>query len=95
MDYKIELSDEALEDFDSLDNSIKERITNFFDRLKRIENPKMLGKALVGNLAGCWRYQIGKYRIGAKIDNGRFVILVIAIDHRKEFYKKLDKRFKK
>jgi len=94
MAYWIEWDTRASVDFDKLDNSIKPKIKKYLERLVNAKNPKEYGKALTGNLAGCWRYRIKDYRIGARIQDNKLTILIIAIDHRKDIYKKLSKRFK-
>ena len=45
-------------------------------------------KALTGNLAGVWRYRVGDYRILCDINDGRLVILVVDVAHRREVYKR-------
>ena len=43
---------------------------------------------MTGNLAGVWRYRVGDYRILCDIDDGRLVILVVDVAHRREVYKR-------
>ncbi len=52
-----------------------------------LADPRMRGKALVGDKKGLWRYRVGDYRVMCQIDDGRLVVLVIAIGHRKEVYR--------
>ena len=47
----------------------------------------MRGKALAGDKKGLWRYRVGDYRVLCQINDGRLVILVIAIGHRNEVYR--------
>ena len=51
------------------------------------EDPRMRGKALAGDKKGLWRYRVGDYRVLCQINDGRLVILVIAIGHRNEVYR--------
>ena len=51
------------------------------------ENPRQHGKALVGNLAGAWRYRIGEYRLLCHIDDGELIILALTVGHRREIYR--------
>ena len=95
MAYQIELNDEGREDFKLLDNSIKLNVKKYLKKLVGVENPKAFGEALTGNLAGYWKYRVGDYRIVADIQDYKLVILVIAIDHRRKIYKKLNKRLNK
>ncbi|MEE1455356.1 MAG: type II toxin-antitoxin system RelE/ParE family toxin [Ellagibacter isourolithinifaciens] len=43
---------------------------------------------MTGNLAGVWRYRVGDYRILCDINDGRLVILVVDVAHRREVYKR-------
>ena len=95
MAYQIEFDEDGLRDFELLDNSVKLSVKKYFKKLISVENPKAYGKALTGNLAGCWRFRVEDYRIGAKIQDNKLVILIIAIDHRRKIYKELSKRLKK
>ena len=36
---------------------------------------------------GLWRYRVGDYRIVAAIEDDRFVVLVVAVGHRREVYR--------
>ena len=58
------------------------------EQVAALENPRQRGKALVGERTGYWRYRIGDYRVIAKIEDGRMVILVVAIGHRREIYRR-------
>ena len=60
-----------------------------FDELDESEarRPEKQGKALTGNLAGVWRYRVGDYRI-PDINDGRLVILVVDVAHRREVYRR-------
>jgi mRNA interferase RelE/StbE len=41
---------------------------------------------LTGRLSGYWFYRVGDYRIIADIQDHRFTILAISIDHRRQIY---------
>lgn len=51
------------------------------------QNPRIYGKALVGNKRGYWRYRIGSYRLIAEIDDQEIRIELIHISHRKDVYR--------
>lgn len=59
-----------------LDRGIAARIFEELDEIAKLEDPRVRGKSLTGNLAGVWRYRVGDYRILCDIDDGRLVILV-------------------
>ena len=70
-----------------LDQQIAKRITSKLREIANLDNPRSVGKPLVGNLAGLWRYRVGDYRIICYIDDGELVILVVDVDHRSEVYR--------
>lgn len=74
--------------FLKFDNSIQLQIKKFIEKLKTLTDPRATGKALVGNLAGFWRYRVGDYRLLCKIQDKELVIVVVEIGHRREIYKK-------
>lgn len=64
--------------------TIKKWIVN---NLSNTSNPRLHGKALKGNLAGKWRYRIGKYRLIAVIQDDKLIILMLTVGTRNEIYK--------
>lgn len=50
------------------------------------EDPRVHGKALVGNHKGKWRYRIGKYRVLCLIEDHDLVVLAIKVAHRGNVY---------
>ncbi len=70
-----------------LDQQIAKRITSKLREIANLDDPRSVGKPLVGNLAGLWRYRVGDYRIICYIDDGELVILVVHVDHRSEVYR--------
>ena len=82
----VEYSEDVRKQLKKLDNSVKNRILDFMDEVAMLENPRVRGKMLVGNLLGFWRYRVGAYRILCKIIDSTMVICVVDIGHRKEVY---------
>lgn len=62
------------------------RVIAGLEEIAELENPKQRGRALTGKLAGLWRWRFGDYRVIAKIEEQRVVIIVIAVGHRREVY---------
>jgi mRNA interferase RelE/StbE len=56
-------------------------------RIASSKNPRRFGYSLVGDRKGLWRYRVGDYRIVAAIEDNRFVVLVVALGHRREIYR--------
>ena len=54
--------------------------------LEGCTNPRVRGKGLTANRSGQWRYRVGDYRILARIEDGKVLILVLSIGHRSEIY---------
>lgn len=85
--YKIEFSEKAAKEFSKFDAFTKKMIQSWINKhLTGVENPRISGKPLKGNLKDYWRYRIGDYRMLCQIKDDKLIILVISIGHRKEIY---------
>lgn len=51
------------------------------------ENPYRVGKALRGELSGSHSARRGEYRVVYSIDEGRVVITLLGVDHRRDAYR--------
>ncbi len=71
-----------------MDKQTARRIRNELLEIAKLEDPRSRGKALTGNLAGVWRYRVGDYRILCDIEDGRLVVVVVDVAHRREVYKR-------
>ena len=71
----------------NLDFTVQKRIAKFIDNLQELENPRIKGKALAGNLSGFWRYRVGDYRIICDIADIEIIIYILDISHRSKSYK--------
>lgn len=87
MAWTIEVSEKAFRALRKMDKQTARRIRNELSEIAKLEDPRSRGKALTGNLAGVWRYRVGDYRILCDINDGRLVILVVDVAHRREVYK--------
>jgi mRNA interferase RelE/StbE len=77
------MTEEALEQFDALPRTIKERVRKIAVRLE--DWPAVSGvKSLSGNLAGWYRIRTGDYRIWFRVDGENLTI--DKIGHRKDVY---------
>ena len=63
------------------------RILAFLEERVASGDPRTLGHALQGKLAGLWRYRIGDYRVVARLKDDRLVVLVIDVGHRSAVYR--------
>lgn len=57
------------------------------DDIASIDEPRSRGHGLTGKLGGLWRYRIGDWRVIARFEGERLVILVVEIGHRREVYR--------
>ena len=88
MAWRIEIDKDVQRTMKKLDKQIARRIVAKLHEISQLEDPRSMGKALTGNLAGVWRYRVGDYRILCDINDGRLVILVVDVAHRREVYKR-------
>lgn len=87
MKYTVEYTKQAVKELEKLDKYTRKIILLWIDKnLQGTEDPRIHGKALTADRVGQWRYRVGDYRIIAKIEDDKLVILVITIGHRREIY---------
>jgi mRNA interferase RelE/StbE len=89
MAWRIEISAQVDRDLAKLDPQQSKRILKFLhDRIATLDNPRSIGQALQGSRLGeFWKYRVGDYRLICKIEDGRLLILVLHIGHRREIYR--------
>ena len=88
MKYKVEYLPQVVKTLEKMDKFTRRIIVEWIEKnLVDTENHKQHGKPLAANRVGQWRFRVGDYRIIAKIEDNKLVILVIAIGHQKEIYK--------
>lgn len=86
--WTIEFLPEAAKELRSLDRQVAARIVRTLEeRIAPLEHPRSLGAALAGEHAGYWRWRIGDYRVVARIEDARVVILVVRVAHRRKVYR--------
>jgi len=89
MRYKVEYTKTAVMQLKKMDKKIAALILSYIEnKLVNCENPRVMGKALQGNLDDKWRYRVGDYRILAKIEDEKVIITVVEIGHRRDIYLK-------
>ena len=89
MAYSVELSESADRELSKLDAQQAKRILKFLhERVAKLDNPRSIGEALHGSQLGeFWKYRVGDYRLIAKIEDDRLVVLVLRVGHRREIYR--------
>jgi mRNA interferase RelE/StbE len=87
--WTIRVSEKAVQDLRKLDRQVARRIRGELAEVAGLEDPRSRGKALVGNLAGLWRYRVGDYRVICDIEDEILVVLVVVgVAHRSEAYRR-------
>jgi mRNA interferase RelE/StbE len=87
--WRVEFTKEAAAEFRRLDHTARGRILKFLrTKIAATENPRRLGKRLSGNLSDVWRYRVGDYRILVSIRDDVLLVLVVAVGHRREIYRR-------
>jgi mRNA interferase RelE/StbE len=89
MAWKIEFSLAADRELSKLDAPHIRRILKFLhERVAKLDDPRSIGKTLQGSRLGeFWKYRVGDYRLICKVEDGRLVVLVLRVGHRKEIYR--------
>lgn len=85
--FKVEYTASTLKQLKKLDKPTAFFILSYIEKnLVNSENPRLHGKSLQDPLSDKWRYRVGDYRILAKIEEDRVVILIVEVGHRKDIY---------
>jgi len=84
--YTVLFTREAKRNVEKLDPSIRKIIRRVIESLAA--NP-LKGKPLAYDLAGLYSLRTSDYRIIYRIRKKELIIIIIAVGHRKEIYKKL------
>ena len=89
MAWTVEIADTAERQLRKLDPPVRGRILDWLhERIEGCKNPRHFGEAPKGGRESLWRYRVGDYRILCDIQDGRLVVLALAVGHRKEVYRK-------
>jgi len=85
LSYKVFWKEAARNNLQNITRNIALKI---YDRIENhlVQAPKQLGKALVGQYKGLYRYRYGDYRVLYEIDLENKSIIIVRIGNRKEVY---------
>jgi mRNA interferase RelE/StbE len=87
--YRFEFAPSARRDLRGIDQPTALYILH---RLARLGDDPYREDADVKKLVGAenlYRLRVGDYRVAYQVDNGRLVILVVKVAHRREIYQRL------
>ncbi|MBQ7151142.1 MAG: type II toxin-antitoxin system RelE/ParE family toxin [Synergistaceae bacterium] len=85
--WRIEFTHEALKNLKRLPKRTRERIEIAIDKLHDGPYNRKDIDVKVLHARPEWRLRVGKWRVLFRVDNGRIIITVIAIDSRGDVYK--------
>ncbi|MDR1187552.1 MAG: type II toxin-antitoxin system RelE/ParE family toxin [Bifidobacteriaceae bacterium] len=74
-------------DLSRLDKTAQRRVVDALEAVIALEDPRQRGKALVGELAGSWRYRVGDYRVIALLRDDEMVVIALTVGHRSKVYR--------
>jgi mRNA interferase RelE/StbE len=86
MTYQIVLAPSAARQLRKFDPDIRRRIQAVLELLA--ENPRPPAATQLVGGAGEWRVRTGDYRVIYEIDDGRLLVLVLRMGHRREVYER-------
>jgi mRNA interferase RelE/StbE len=89
MAWTIEYAASVQKSVRRLTPEVRRRIRAYIEqRLAYLDDPRQLGAPLRGTqFANLWRFRVGDYRIIARLEHSRLIILVLAVAHRREVYR--------
>ena len=82
--YRLKFHPQALEEWNALDGSVKKPLKNLLE--KRLDNPRVPGGELVGDLLGCYKIKLRKQgvRLVYRVEDDALVVMVMAVDRRED-----------
>lgn len=86
MNYRITLAPAASRQLRKMDATARRRVQAVIETLAA--NPRPPGAVRLVGGAGEWRVRSGDYRVVYQIDDGVLVILVVAVGHRRDIYRR-------
>lgn len=89
MSWELRVAPDAMKQLSKLDKPTAKLILSWLRKnVDGCDDPRAHGKALVGNLAGSWRYRVGDYRVLCEIQDAKLVVLAFEVSHRREVYRR-------
>jgi mRNA interferase RelE/StbE len=86
--WSVSFDPRAEKDLLKLSSVDRGRVLRFLaERVEPLDDPRSLGKSLMANFAGAWRYRVGDIRIIVRIEFDQVVIIVLAVGQRGDIYR--------
>ena len=87
MTFSVEYTSKALILLKKIDRLTAAFIISYIEKkLVNCTEPRRFGKSLQVNLKDKWSYRVGNYRIPAKIEDDRIIIVILEVGHRGSIY---------
>lgn len=85
--WQVEFDRDAARELRKLGGKDRDQIVRYLrTRIATTEDPTRFGGPLLGDYKGFWRYRVGDFRIIARIEGDRFVVVVVRVGHRRTVY---------
>ena len=85
--WQVEWDHRAVKELRKLDKLLQKSILSYLkERITSDEHPKRLGKALVQDKRGLWRYRVQDARLICHIHEQTKTVLILRVGHRKQVY---------
>ena len=89
MSYNVVFTEIAKKQLKKMDKHTVALILGWIRKnLEGCTNPRQHGKPLIANKSGQWRYRVGDYRLIARIEDEKIIILILNVGHRRDVYNK-------
>lgn len=85
--FEVSFDEPVLKQLRRLDKPVRARISRAVRELAA--DPRPPGSIPLKGPREVWRVRVGDYRIVYAIDDGRLVVLVVSVAHRREVYRDL------
>ncbi|MGH3341825.1 MAG: type II toxin-antitoxin system RelE family toxin [Carbonactinosporaceae bacterium] len=85
MTYSVKVAPSAAKALSKIERKTRLRIAGAIELLS-VEPRPPRAKMLRGGDHGCWRVRIGDHRVVYTVEDGRLVVLVVRVAHRREVY---------
>ncbi len=87
--YRLVYTPEAKKQIDRFNHSLKSQIK---EAAELIANDPLIGKRLTQELSDFMSYRTGDYRIIYKVHHKEILVIIVAVGHRKDIYKKVTRK---
>ncbi len=85
MRYEIIIKPTAEKSLDKIPWPMRRRIVDSITELRN--NPRPTGVVKLAEDENLWRIRVGNYRVVYEIHDGRLIVLVLRVAHRKDVYR--------